>query len=161
MKTEITFAQVAHLYLRSDLTIQVGEKKFYNLPTFATYMGRSFFDVEEYEGVTPIFTPFENLIKSTKANQFVAELLGINEGDEYVMATYLIRKMTNDMSFTKENKKDGRYLINWDDGNTWGLLIDDTFQTGIVCESYWQTLLIAAGYNVFNIKDCKYDTHRN
>lgn len=152
MKTEITFKQVAHHYLRSELKCYWdGVSGYWNLEKIIDHL------VKSDNQFTPIFTPFENLIKQTKANKYVAELLGINEGDEYVMANHLIRYMTNDMSFTIENKQSGGYLINWDDGNTWGLLIDDEFQTGIVCVSNWQALLIAAGYNVFQIKDCKYE----
>lgn len=106
MKTEITFAQVAHLYLRSELKlldnriIDEGERNKWKSNLDFVY------DVWKHNGnlrdnFTPIFQSFKNLIKSVKANKFVAELLGINEGDEYVM----IEKIADIAYPSHENKK--------------------------------------------------------
>ena len=67
------------------------------------------YDVWKHNGnlrdnFTPIFQSFKNLIKSVKANKFVAELLGINEGDEYVM----IEKIA-DIAYPSHENKNKRY----------------------------------------------------
>lgn len=149
MKTEITFAQVAHLYLRSDLralNLDRDEKWKHYLSELYK-MG---YDMAKF---IPIFQPFENLIKPVKANKFVAELLGINEGDGYVMAHKICPTTVNARYEFYLSQDCVQYNIIGFDENI--LLINNTFTLGNA-RANCLTLLIAAGYNVFNIKDCKY-----
>lgn len=143
MNKEIAFEQIAHFYSRSELRLV---EQYYptvqnNTPHiflsviksgwYKTMCGERVSNVANWDGVSgymPLFISFENLIKPVKANKFVAELLGINEGDEYTASDEL-----------NKIRLRGYGLADWD------------------CEVQITTLLIAAGYNVYNIKDCRYE----
>ena len=155
MNKEITFEQVAHMYLRSELK---------NNMAFGVYYKDSY-----WKDQPVYFTPFINLIKPVKSNKFVAELLEINEGDEYVMAEQILVLASSIEGSNYRGKLD--YKI--DEGeirvfekgedpiyNTYLRIWNGTFI--IMGEEYAtypiiQTLLIAAGYNVYGIKNCKYE----
>lgn len=146
MKKDITFSQVAHLYLRSEFTLDTLHISSGTINIGLGLYSSSWYgdlismceNKDEWK-ITPIFQPFENLIKPVKANKFVAELLGINEDEEYVMENE-IKKLA------------GSYVRIENDFNIYFQYDEDTKNIPLI-----SILLIAAGYNVFNIKDCRYE----
>lgn len=176
MNKETTFEQVAHLYLRSEL------KVIFNTATTSETCSITFAygDGRLYKYI-PIFTPFENLIKPTKANKFVAELLGVNEGDEYVMIEKISELACEQMEFSNILSTEGnpinsirarlvfggKYVYHFSITDLYSPVAwdytdhDNIVEVNLSNQPLIQTLLIAAGYNVFQIKDCKYESANN
>ncbi len=210
MKTEITFEQIAHLYLRSELKLV---EQYY--PTSKASCDRIFLGIEKsgwyktsyggkksmsacanwngISGYMPLFSSFENLIKPVKANKFVAELLVIEECSEYIMMKEISKLtyggITEDwiksdfelkyQPYIKEHYEDAREYIsskfeaaymgsvnaNYEVTIESNFIVNVAYRNekhgrgiiGISNQPLIQTLLIAAGYNIYNIKDCKYE----